>query len=343
MASAAKITEILPETLPEDFGGWDEEKYPSAQAVRVGAAYVPGIAVLPKPATPPAWSPAALTAPGNLLRSAVVPAFRSSIPTVAESRSARKKWPIFAGTGAALVVVLAAVLIPILNSTKALQANPAATPAPTVTSVAQPENPAPQLSIASAAVPAPAQSASAAQQAQATSDPASALRPNSAGPSRAQAQMMNTQLSAPSRIHMTAVPAVQAPPAGGIPVAEMDASGNGNAFGSIFGSAKQPKVQAAAPKVVNVSAVVAFGLLIHKTPPVYPRIAKDSRISGTVLLRAHISKTGTVEDLRVVSGPVMLQEAAVNAVRTWRYKPYMINDQPTDINTTVSVTFSLTD
>jgi periplasmic protein TonB len=61
------------------------------------------------------------------------------------------------------------------------------------------------------------------------------------------------------------------------------------------------------------------------------------------VLRAHISKNGSVQDLHVVSGPEMLQDAAMNAVRTWRFKPYEINDQPADIETTISVAFSLTD
>jgi protein TonB len=100
-------------------------------------------------------------------------------------------------------------------------------------------------------------------------------------------------------------------------------------------------VGAASPKAVTVSSGVIFGLLIQKRPPVYPLIAKAARVSGTVVLAATISKTGTIKNLHVVSGPVMLQESAVDAVRTWRYKPYKLNNQPTEVETTINVTFSL--
>jgi protein TonB len=59
-------------------------------------------------------------------------------------------------------------------------------------------------------------------------------------------------------------------------------------------------------------------MLIRKTPPVYPPIAKAARVSGTVELQATTSNIGSVQNLRVASGPEMLQQAAVDAVRTWR-------------------------
>jgi protein TonB len=74
---------------------------------------------------------------------------------------------------------------------------------------------------------------------------------------------------------------------------------------------------------------------------VYPLIAKTARVSGTVILAATISKTGVVENLRIVTGPPMLRNAALNAVRTWRYKPFKVNNQPTEIETTINVVFSL--
>ena len=92
---------------------------------------------------------------------------------------------------------------------------------------------------------------------------------------------------------------------------------------------------------INISAGVAAGLLIEKTNPIYPPIAKAARVTGTVVLQATISKTGEVEDLRVVSGPAMLQQAALDAVKTWRYKPYLLNGQPVEIETVVNVIFSL--
>ncbi len=82
-------------------------------------------------------------------------------------------------------------------------------------------------------------------------------------------------------------------------------------------------------------------MLIHKTMPVYPPLAKEARVSGTVVLRVTVSKTGTVKDLQVVNGPIMLRQAAVDAVRTWRYKPYMINNAPMEVQTTIMVLFTL--
>jgi protein TonB len=100
-------------------------------------------------------------------------------------------------------------------------------------------------------------------------------------------------------------------------------------------------VEKAAPKKVNISGGVAQGMLLNKTTPIYPPIAKAARVSGTVVLQATISKTGTIENLRVVSGPAMLQQAALDAVRSWRYKPYMLNSEPVEVETSVNVVFTL--
>jgi len=82
-------------------------------------------------------------------------------------------------------------------------------------------------------------------------------------------------------------------------------------------------------------------MLIERTPPVYPNIAKTARVSGTVELHAIISTNGTIKDLQVVSGPVMLRQAAVDAVRSWRYQPYKLNNQPVEVETTINVLFTL--
>ncbi len=117
-------------------------------------------------------------------------------------------------------------------------------------------------------------------------------------------------------------------------------SANG-VMGSMFGSGAARRYKAAPPKKVNISAGVAMGMLIQKTQPIYPPIAKAARVSGTVVLQATISKTGTIENLQVVSGPAMLQQAALDAVRTWRYRPYLLNNEPVEVETTVNVIFTL--
>jgi TonB family protein len=110
-----------------------------------------------------------------------------------------------------------------------------------------------------------------------------------------------------------------------------------------FSAAFAQKSVAHPPQRVNVSSGVMTGMLLAKTTPEYPPIAKAAHISGMVVLQATISKTGTVENLHVISGPAMLQQAALEAVRTWRYRPYLINGEPVEVQTTVNVIFTLGD
>src|ERR1039458_827773 len=95
------------------------------------------------------------------------------------------------------------------------------------------------------------------------------------------------------------------------------------------------------PKKVYISARTAVGFLIYKTPPVYPVNAKEAHVQGTVVLKAVIDTDGTVKELTVVSGPEMLQQAALDAVREWRYKPYLLNGEPVKVGTTINIIFTL--
>jgi len=92
---------------------------------------------------------------------------------------------------------------------------------------------------------------------------------------------------------------------------------------------------------VVISQGVAEGMVIQRIVPRYPPIAVASRTQGTVVLQAVISKTGTIENLRVVSGSAMLQQAAADAVSQWRYRPYLLDGQPVEVETTINVVFSL--
>jgi protein TonB len=92
---------------------------------------------------------------------------------------------------------------------------------------------------------------------------------------------------------------------------------------------------------VRISSITAESELLQKTLPVYPPIARAARVEGTVRLAATISKIGTIENLRVTSGHPMLQQAALNAVSCWRYKPYLLDGQPVEVETTVDVIFTL--
>jgi protein TonB len=82
-------------------------------------------------------------------------------------------------------------------------------------------------------------------------------------------------------------------------------------------------------------------MILQKTTPMYPPIAKAARVSGTVVLQATISKSGTIQNLRVISGPAMLTQSAMDAVKTWRYRPYLLNNEPVEVDTTINVIFSL--
>jgi peptidyl-prolyl cis-trans isomerase A (cyclophilin A) len=103
-----------------------------------------------------------------------------------------------------------------------------------------------------------------------------------------------------------------------------------------------PAASADAPrKFISVSAGVAAAMLLKRTPVIYPPDAKTAGISGTVVLAAQINEYGSVESLRVVSGPSALQQAAMDAVKTWVYKPYLLNGEPVGVKTTVNVIFTL--
>jgi protein TonB len=85
----------------------------------------------------------------------------------------------------------------------------------------------------------------------------------------------------------------------------------------------------------------AEGNLIYRVQPIYPPLARQARIQGPVELQAIISKTGTIENLVVVRGHPMLATAAVEAVRQWRYRPYLLNSEPIEVETEITVNFVL--
>jgi TonB family protein len=95
------------------------------------------------------------------------------------------------------------------------------------------------------------------------------------------------------------------------------------------------------PKARYIPANVMAGYLLSAPRPEYPSLARADHIEGNVALQATISETGTIETLHVIKGPQPLLEAAIDAVRDWRYKPYSVDGQPVEVTTTVYVDFSL--
>lgn len=102
-----------------------------------------------------------------------------------------------------------------------------------------------------------------------------------------------------------------------------------------------PPSQNGSPIEVKPSEIL--GNLISKTTPVYPPDAKAARVQGTVVLQATISKEGLIENLRVISGPAMLRQASLDAVKGWAYKPYLLNGSPVEVTTKISIIFLLPD
>jgi len=123
---------------------------------------------------------------------------------------------------------------------------------------------------------------------------------------------------------------------GGVPGGQM-----GGVIGGIISSTPVAVPKAATPQRVRVSQGVTQGLLIHKVQPNYPPLARQARIQGAVQLQALISKQGTIENLRVISGHPMLSPSAIDAVKQWRYKPYILNGEPVEVETQITVNFTL--
>lgn len=171
--------------------------------------------------------------------------------------------------------------------------------------------------------------------------------PPAAGAPRVQAkvEMLSTELLAPSRISRTIKQVNEAamPPSMGAPNEDLS-NGIPGGIGSIINDAgmRQPTVvRPKAPNSLSVSSGVMAGNLLVKTLPQYPAIPKSAHIQGTVVLQATISKSGSIKNLRVIGGPPMLQQAAMDAVRSWRYRPYLLNGEPVEVETTINVVFHL--
>jgi len=128
---------------------------------------------------------------------------------------------------------------------------------------------------------------------------------------------------------------------GGIPGSQLD-----GVIGGILSSSSRP---VAVPRLspppppalqrVRISPGVTKGLLIFRVEPTYPPLAQQARIQGVVVLTAIIDKGGNIQHLQVVSGHPLLVPAAIEAVKQWRYKPFLLSGQPVEVETTVTVSF----
>lgn len=166
--------------------------------------------------------------------------------------------------------------------------------------------------------------------------------------------IMDGQLRTPTKIpqRVQIISEEEAPPTvsggvvggvpGGIPGGQL-----GGVIGGIITStsnlASIPKMSTPVvlPRRVRISQGVIKGMLIQKIEPNYPPIARSARIQGDVVLTAIISRSGDIENLALVSGHPMLVPAAMEAVKQWHYRPYLLNGEPTEVETTITVTFRI--
>jgi TonB family protein len=93
---------------------------------------------------------------------------------------------------------------------------------------------------------------------------------------------------------------------------------------------------------VRVSQGVAQGMVISKVPPIYPADAKAARIQGSVIMGVIIGKDGGIQSERLISGHPLLAPAAMDAVKQWKYRPYLLNGQAVEVDTQITVNFTLT-
>jgi periplasmic protein TonB len=165
-----------------------------------------------------------------------------------------------------------------------------------------------------------------------------------------QTDIVNGQLRTPTKIpeKVQMIKEDEAPPpvmsaagvVGGVP-GGVPGGSMGGVIGGIISSTPVAVPKVATPQRVRVSQGVTQGLLIRKVQPNYPPLARQARIQGSVLLQAEISKDGTIENLRLISGHPMLAPSAIEAVKQWRYKPYILNGEPVEVETQITVNFTL--
>jgi protein TonB len=161
-----------------------------------------------------------------------------------------------------------------------------------------------------------------------------------------QTDIVNGQLRTPTKIpkKVEIIKEEEAPPpsmgvVGGVPGGVPGGQMNG-VIGGIISNAPMavPKV---AVQRVRVSQGVTQGMVLHKVQPTYPPLARTARVQGSVILAAVIGKDGAIQNLHVLSGHPLLQQAALEAVKQWKYRPYILNGEPVEVDTQVTVNFTL--
>jgi periplasmic protein TonB len=167
-------------------------------------------------------------------------------------------------------------------------------------------------------------------------------------PKVVQTNIVNDQLRTPTRIPKKieiikedATPPPASSMAGVIGAVGGPGGAAGGVIGGIISSTPVAVPKVATPQRVRVSQGVTQGLVLRRVQPNYPPLARQARIQGSVVLQAEISKSGDIQNLRMISGHPMLGPAAIEAVKQWKYKPYILNGEPVEVETTITVNFTL--
>jgi len=350
MVPPEEIELNAPTTLPADFGEWDSSEDGSAQHSNPGgfdgfpgsvtaprpvakSAASARVAVLPVAPRPPAPTPAPRRAAPVYEEAETVyqqPQYQTVHPVsqkyAAEVEEKPKKTGLYVAVAAVVLLAGAGVVAyPHLHSGAAAPKTVAPQQSTMTSAMTMDGGQKPSAASAPVSTTAPAQTPE-------TTAAENTPRPNS--------DMMNRQLNAPSRItgDLKMAAGNAAEPTGGFGDAGISGLGGNNA---VFGGQSGPKVKVASPQKVSISAGAAGALLVQRTNPTYPAIAREAHTQGTVVIQATISRSGVIENPHVVSGPVMLRQSALDAVKNWRYKPYMLDGGPVEVDTTVNVNFTL--
>jgi periplasmic protein TonB len=162
-----------------------------------------------------------------------------------------------------------------------------------------------------------------------------------------QTDIVNGQLRTPTKIpkKVEIIKEEEAPPpsmgvVGGVPGGVPGGQMNG-VIGGIISNAPMAVPKVATPQRVRVSQGVTQGMVLRKVQPTYPPLARTARVQGSVVLAAVIGKDGSIQNLHVISGHPLLQQAALEAVKQWKYRPYILNGEPVEVDTQVTVNFTL--
>jgi protein TonB len=240
--------------------------------------------------------------------------FTDSMLETSWAQRARRSWTTLTSFGVQAVVICLLLLLPVLKTVGLPSARTVSTP----------------ISLGRvSAEPAPS--------------------PRTTGSSAVQSDTLPLRLMQPSQIPIVIrmgadEPATQPPggPVGGLEGTGLAPGAGDGLIAGLMGGTR-PIIPTPPPTITRAirTSSMLEGNLFRRFEPVYPPLARSARIQGAVVLVALISKAGTIENLRAVSGPPMLVPAAINAVSQWRYHPYILNSEPIEVETQIRVNFTL--